>query len=58
MAHVTRRSALTVIAGCAAVASGRALAEEILGLEPTFDLSPYRLERFESDAIFPEELVL
>jgi len=39
-------------------AVGRALAEEILGLEPTFDLSPYRLERFESGAIFPEELVL
>ncbi len=39
-------------------AVGRALAEEILGLEPTFDLSPYRLERFESGAIFPETLVL
>jgi sarcosine oxidase subunit beta len=39
-------------------AVGRALAEEILGLEPTFDLSPYRLERFDSGAIFPEELVL
>jgi sarcosine oxidase subunit beta len=39
-------------------AVGRALAEEILGLEPSFDLSPYRLERFESDAVFPEELVL
>jgi sarcosine oxidase, subunit beta len=39
-------------------AVGRALAEEILGLEPTFDLSLYRLERFESGAIFPERLVL
>jgi sarcosine oxidase, subunit beta len=39
-------------------AVGRALAEEILGLEPSFDLSPYRLQRFESDAVFPEELVL
>jgi sarcosine oxidase subunit beta len=39
-------------------AVGRALAEEILGLEPTFDLSPYRLERFAGGAVFPETLVL
>jgi len=39
-------------------AVGRAVAEEILGLEPTFDLSPYRLDRFERGAIFPEQLVL
>jgi glycine/D-amino acid oxidase-like deaminating enzyme len=39
-------------------AVGRALAEEILGESPSVDLSPYRLERFESDASFPEELVL
>jgi sarcosine oxidase subunit beta len=39
-------------------AVGRALAEEILGLEPSFDLSPYRLDRFERGAVFPEELVL
>jgi sarcosine oxidase subunit beta len=39
-------------------AMGRAVAEEILGLEPSSDLSPYRLERFEGDAVFPEELVL
>jgi sarcosine oxidase subunit beta len=39
-------------------AAGRAVAEEILGLGPTFDLSLYRLDRFESDATFPEELVL
>jgi sarcosine oxidase subunit beta len=39
-------------------AVGRALAEEILGESPSVDLSPYRLERFESDAGFPEELVL
>ena len=39
-------------------AMGRALAEEILGLEPSSDLSPYRLERFEGDAVFPEELIL
>jgi sarcosine oxidase subunit beta len=39
-------------------AVGRALAEEILGETPSLDLSPYRLDRFESDATFPEELVL
>jgi glycine/D-amino acid oxidase-like deaminating enzyme len=39
-------------------AVGRAVAKEILGLEPTFDLSPYRLDRFERGAIFPEQLVL
>ena len=39
-------------------AVGRALAEEILGETPSLDLSPYRLERFESCASFPEELVL
>jgi sarcosine oxidase subunit beta len=39
-------------------AVGRALAEEILGLTPSLDLAPYRLSRFESDAAFPEELIL
>jgi sarcosine oxidase subunit beta len=39
-------------------AVGRAVAEEILGLEPSSDLSPYRLERFEDDAVYPEELIL
>jgi sarcosine oxidase subunit beta len=39
-------------------AVGRAVAEELLGLEPTFDLGPYRLERFAGDEVFPEELVL
>jgi glycine/D-amino acid oxidase-like deaminating enzyme len=39
-------------------AVGRAVAEEILGLEPSSDLSPYRLERFDSGAVFPEKLVL
>jgi sarcosine oxidase, subunit beta len=39
-------------------AVGRAVAEELLGLEPTFDLAPYRLERFGGDEVFPEELVL
>ena len=39
-------------------AVGRALAEEILGESPSLDLGPYRLDRFESGAGFPEELVL
>jgi sarcosine oxidase, subunit beta len=39
-------------------AVGRALAEEILGLSPSLDLAPYRLERFEAGAGFPETLVL
>jgi sarcosine oxidase subunit beta len=39
-------------------AVGRALAEELLGLTPSLDLSPYRLSRFESDASFPETLIL
>jgi glycine/D-amino acid oxidase-like deaminating enzyme len=37
---------------------GRAVAEEVLGLDPSSDLSPYRLDRFAGDAVFPEELVL
>jgi sarcosine oxidase subunit beta len=39
-------------------AVGRAVAEELLELEPSFDLTPYRLERFAGDEVFPEELVL
>ena len=39
-------------------AVGRAVAEELLELEPTFDLAPYRVERFAGDEVFPEELVL
>jgi sarcosine oxidase subunit beta len=39
-------------------AVGRALAEEILGLSPSLDLAPYRLDRFEADVGFPETLVL
>ncbi|MDQ2910042.1 MAG: FAD-binding oxidoreductase [Actinomycetota bacterium] len=39
-------------------AVGRALAEEILGLSPSLDLAPYRLERFEAGASFPETVVL
>jgi sarcosine oxidase subunit beta len=39
-------------------AVGRAVAEEILRGEASVDLGPYRLERFESGAVFPERLVL
>ena len=39
-------------------AVGRGVAEEVLGLTPSFDLSPYRLERFAAGAVFPEQVVL
>ena len=39
-------------------AVGDAVAAELLGETPPFDLSPYRLERFEGGAVFPETLVL
>jgi len=39
-------------------AVGDAVAAELLGETPPFDLSPYRLDRFEGGAIFPETLVL
>jgi sarcosine oxidase subunit beta len=39
-------------------AVGKAVAEELLDGESSFDLTPYRLERFEEGAVFPEELVL
>jgi sarcosine oxidase, subunit beta len=39
-------------------AVGRALAEEILNGESSFDLSPYRLDRFAAGAVFAEEAVL
>jgi sarcosine oxidase subunit beta len=39
-------------------AVGRAVAEELLAGEAELDLSPYRLERFEAGAVFPEEVVL
>ena len=41
-----------------APAVGKAVAEELLDGESTFDLTPYRLERFSGDEIFPETLVL
>jgi sarcosine oxidase subunit beta len=39
-------------------AVGRAVAEELVKGESELDLSPYRLERFAGDEIFPETLVL
>ncbi len=39
-------------------AVGRAVAEEILGESPSLDLGPYRLDRFETGAGFPETLIL
>jgi sarcosine oxidase, subunit beta len=39
-------------------AVGRALAELILRGEPSLDLSPYALERFDAGAMFPEDVVL
>ena len=39
-------------------AVGRALAEEILEGASELDLSPFRLDRFERGAVFPETLVL
>jgi sarcosine oxidase subunit beta len=41
-----------------APAVGAAVAEELLTGRSSFDLSPYRLERFEGNAVFPETLVL
>ncbi len=39
-------------------AVGDAVAAELLGETPPFDLSHYRLDRFEQGAVFPETLVL
>ena len=39
-------------------AVGSAVAEELLDGESSFDLSPYRIERFAEGAVFPEEIVL
>jgi sarcosine oxidase subunit beta len=41
-----------------APAVGAAVAAELLGNPPLVDLEPYRLERFEAGASFPETLVL
>jgi sarcosine oxidase, subunit beta len=39
-------------------AVGEAAAAELAGEEPPFDLSPYRLDRFAGEIVFPETLVL
>src|SRR6266508_453579 len=39
-------------------AVGKAVAEELLHGESELDLSPYRLDRFSGEAVFPETLVL
>ncbi|MEK6275545.1 MAG: FAD-dependent oxidoreductase [Actinomycetota bacterium] len=39
-------------------AVGKAVAEELLEGHPSIDLSPYRIDRFENAAVFPEDLVL
>jgi sarcosine oxidase subunit beta len=39
-------------------AVGRAVAEELLRGESSLDLTPYRLERFSAETVFPENLVL
>jgi sarcosine oxidase subunit beta len=39
-------------------AVGRAVAEELLFGASSLDLTPYRLERFSREAVFPEDLVL
>lgn len=41
-----------------APAVGAAVAAELLGSSPLVDLAPYRLDRFEAGASFPETLVL
>ena len=41
-----------------APAVGDAAAAELLGIDPPVDLAPYRLNRFEAGAVFPETLVL
>jgi glycine/D-amino acid oxidase-like deaminating enzyme len=39
-------------------AVGRAVAEELLRGESSLDLTPYRLERFAGETVFPESLIL
>ena len=41
-----------------APAVGAAVADELLAGNSSFDLSPYRLERFASGAVFPETVIL
>ena len=61
--HLAQRGARDVVlsdlAGrLADPAVGEAAAAELSGEDPPLDLSPYRLERFGEDAVFPETLVL
>jgi sarcosine oxidase subunit beta len=39
-------------------AVGQAAAAELAGEEPPFDLTPFRLDRFGGEAVFPETLIL
>jgi sarcosine oxidase subunit beta len=39
-------------------AVGRIVADELLGIDPGFDLTPYRLKRFAGNAVFPETAIL
>jgi glycine/D-amino acid oxidase-like deaminating enzyme len=39
-------------------AVGKAVAEELLDGESSFDLTPFRLERFAEGAVYPEQIVL
>ena len=39
-------------------AVGKAVAEELVDGKSSFDLGPYRLERFDAGVVFPEEIVL
>ncbi len=41
-----------------APAVGRIVADELLGIDPRFDLAPYRFERFAGGAVFPETAIL
>jgi sarcosine oxidase subunit beta len=41
-----------------APAVGRIVADELLGEDPGFDLTPYRLDRFAGGAVFPETAIL
>ena len=41
-----------------APAVGRIVADELLGIDPRFDLAPYRFGRFAGGAVFPETAIL
>jgi sarcosine oxidase subunit beta len=41
-----------------APAVGRIVADELLGVDPRFDLAPYRLDRFAEGAVVPETAIL